>query len=109
MWTPCKTKKERKEKVKALLQSSDKAVCRGLLRIYERQTASEQRADTTTDANGVGFSAFDAEILSSFAKQLLQGKTLSPRQMELARKKVVRYAGQLAEIAEQTEERMAVA
>ena len=103
MWETCKTKKERKEKVKQLLATNDKAVYRAVVAIYRRQTDYEQVCDSTQETNGVGFSAFDAEILSSFAKQLLDGKGLSYKQMEIARKRIAKYSGQLASIAEERE------
>lgn len=96
-----------KETIKQLLNESDKAVERGLVVLLSRQTADERVNETTRYQNGVGFSAFDAEILTSFAQQIERktargielGKCLSEKQMTLARKKIVRYAGQLAEEA----------
>jgi len=72
---------------------------RGILAIFNRQTADEQCADQTKWHNGVGFGAVDAEILSSFAKQIENGRTLSRRQTEVARKCMRKYAMQLARIA----------
>lgn len=88
-----------KDGIKALLTANDKAVERAVLAIYARQTASEQATDQTSEHNGIGFNGIDAELLSSFAKQLQQGRTLSAKQMEYARKKITKYAGQLAQIA----------
>lgn len=103
-----------KEAIRGLLERSDKAVEQATIRLWERQTADEQQAQQTGHKNGEGFNGTDAEILSSFAEQL-QGigsytwngrtytrkgpKPLSDKQMEIARRKVVKYAGQLAEIA----------
>ncbi len=84
-----------KDAVKALLSTNDKAVCKGILRIYEHQTADERATSSTTHDNGVGFSGFDARILSSFAKQLLNNHTLTPKQMDVARSRTLKYAGQL--------------
>lgn len=96
-----------KEDIKNLLFKNDKAVFRGVVRIYERQTADEKAVGETAYNNGVGFSGADANILSSFARQIQEYdpltskfKTpLSPKQLEIARKKIVKYAGQLADIA----------
>lgn len=106
MWTPCKTKKERQERIKALLQTSDRAVERAVVAIYKLQTQAEQAQDATTDHNGVGYSAFDAEIMSSYAKRLLSGLPLTFKQMAVARPKITRYARQLADIAEQREQQL---
>lgn len=91
-----------------LLARSDKAVERALLRLYERQTSYEQSSEITHDANDVGFGAFDAEIFSSFAKQILRGFHLSPKQLEVCRKpfgkknpipRIAKYRKQLLEVA----------
>jgi hypothetical protein len=103
------------ESIRDLLTRSDAAVERALLVLYERQTADEQASETTKYVNGRGFNAVDAEILSSFACQVERkvgqtssylgrerklGECLSPKQMAIARRKVVRYVKQLAEVAE---------
>lgn len=92
------------------LTVSDKWLIRGLLAIYARQTADEQAADMTTDDNKIGFNGLDAPILSSFAKQVEEWEKtpanrrkydspLSPKQIGLARKKMVKYSRQLVLIA----------
>ena len=86
-----------KEAVKDLLKRSDKAVERGILRIYSFQTDEEKYVGMTKTVNGKGFSKFDVEILSSFALQLRQGRHLTEKQMYKARPKIQKYAGQLLE------------
>lgn len=88
-----------KEAIKARLLGSDLWLCRGILAIHARQTADEQACGATVEDNGVGFNGVDAEILSSFAKQYKERGFLSKRQIEIARKKMVKYSGQLANIA----------
>lgn len=95
------------ESIKALLETSSKAVEKGILVIYDRQTQDEKTTESTNHQNGVGFSGADAEILSSFAAQILRkqsrgielGKCLSEKQMAIAKKKIARYSRQLAEVA----------
>lgn len=97
------------ESIRALLQTNDRAVERAILRLYERQTYAEQNAKTTSESNGIGFNGADAELLSSFAEQLKAGRHLTPArtkpdgrmggQMYYARRKILKYARQLAEIA----------
>lgn len=89
-----------KRKIQALLDANDRAVVRAVAVLYERQTASEQAIGGTTDANGVGFSGVDGDLLSSFAMYIRRTGTLSEKQMVFARKKVRKYWKQLAEIAE---------
>lgn len=93
------TKTWDKESIQELLKSNDKAVARAVLAVYRFQTEAEKSTQTTRDSNGIGFSAFDAEILSDFAEKLKRGLTLSPRQLELARKKMLKYHRQLVLIA----------
>jgi hypothetical protein len=96
-----------KEAIKELLTTSDRAVEKGLTTLLSRQTAEEIATDSTHVHNGRGFSAFDAEFMTSLAKQVEAkiargvklGECLSEKQMVYARKKIMRYAGQLAEVA----------
>jgi hypothetical protein len=85
----------KKEEIKDLLQKSDKAVMRGLVVIYSLQTEDEKKAEETSEHNGVGFSGVDAKFLSSLAKQVMVKGRLSEKQMLHARKKMMKYAGQL--------------
>lgn len=92
-----------KEQIKTMLATRDIAVAKGVLAIFAYQTAVEQSAEATNQDNGVGFNGADAPILSSFAKQLLKGRTLSEKQMSIAKKKMAKYAGQLCKIANKKE------
>jgi hypothetical protein len=88
-----------KEDIKELLETSSNAVHKATVTIFKLQTASEQSSETTDHHNGVGYNATDAGIMSSFAKQIQQGRRLSPKQFTIAQKKIMKYAGQLAKIA----------
>lgn len=88
-----------KEEIQELLATSDKMVKRSLVKIFEKQTEDEQQSDDTRHNNGVGFNGLDARILSSFAKQVIERDSLSPKQMAIARNKMKKYAGQIAKIA----------
>ena len=66
-----KVKKWNRDNIIALLNSSDTAVERAIVRLYQLQTASEQRRNHTTNKNFVGFNAADGTAGSSFAKWLL--------------------------------------
>ena len=79
-----------------LLLRNDKAVERAILLLYSFQTDDEKRYGHTGEWNGVGFNRYDANILSTFAEQLLQKKKhLTYCQMFIARKKVIKYAKQI--------------
>lgn len=88
-----------KNDITKMLETSDTAVQRALIAIWERQTASEKASQNTHINNSVGFNGFDAGILSSFAEQLQTKGWLSTKQMVITRKRIMKYAGQLADIA----------
>lgn len=85
--------------IKERLVASDKWVTEGVIRIFEYQTAAEQDAEVTSEDNGVGFNGVDAELLSSYAKFAIKTGFLTKGQMVYARKKMLKYSGQLASIA----------
>ena len=88
-----------KNEIKGLIESRDDAVVRGMLRIYDLQTESEKVFGDTHAHNGVGFSGVDGEIMSSFVEFYNKANFLSYKQMNIARKKMLKYAGQLTKIA----------
>jgi len=91
-----------KEKVLALLASSNLATGRALWSLYERQTADEQASNTTREHNGVGFNGRDAEFLSGIAKRLPNyGFTLTPKQLPHVRRALSKYTRQLLEVIEE--------
>ena len=92
-----KTKKAKIAHVREMLASSQKWAERGLIRIFENQTADEQLSATVSHDNGIGFTGVDAEFLTSLAKQLQAGRQLSPKQMVWVHKKMPKYAKQLVE------------
>ena len=84
-----------KSDIKDLLQRNDKAVIRGMLIIYGYQTADEQEFAETSHSNGIGFNGVDAEILTNFVNFYSRNGYLSPKQLEIARKKMLKYSQQL--------------
>lgn len=88
-----------KNDITKMLENSDTAVQRALIAIWERQTTSEKASQSTHINNSIGFNGFDAGILSSFAEQFQTKGWLSTKQMIIARKRIMKYAGQLADIA----------
>ena len=96
------TKKELIAALKERLATDDRWALRALKLVYRNQTADEQASQQTIEHNGIGFSGPDAEILSSFAQQYQRRGTLSPRQMNLLRRKMPSYAGQVARAADTT-------
>lgn len=93
------TKAWKKEEIRKLLETSDHAVTRGLLNLLALQTDGERRVEATTDKNGVGFNGLDAEFLTGLTKKFITYGKLTPKQMFYARKKILKYAGQLTKVA----------
>lgn len=85
--------------IKEQLATNDAWVLRGVAAIYKYQTADEQSSEETKHSNGVGFNGSDANIMSSFAKQLARRGSLSEKQLVIARRKIQKYARQLVRIA----------
>jgi hypothetical protein len=55
----------------------------------------EQITGQTANTNGVGFNGLDSVILSSFAEQLLKGRSLTVKQLAIAYKKLPKYSRQV--------------
>lgn len=92
-----------KETIRELLLKNDNAVYSGMLRIYDRQTSLEQASQETSDYNAIGFSGVDGHIMSSFTEAYKKYNRLTEKQMNIARKKMLKYWRQLLEvIREQT-------
>lgn len=102
-WTPAD--------IKALLAEPGEfgmhVVGRALVALLDRQTASEQNSQMTLEWNGVGFNAFDAEIMTSMAEFYRDKGYLTPKQHKFLTSgtekrpapRIAKYAGQLADIA----------
>ena len=90
-----------KQLVQMKLENSVEWLCRAVVAIYKRQTNEEQQVQETKELNGRGFNGRDAFILSSFAKQYLAKGYLSHKQIAIARRKMIKYCGQLVAIAKQ--------
>lgn len=92
------TKKQIREK----LETDDKWLIRGVMAIYDKQTADEARAEATKYHNGVGFNAGDGRWGASFAGFARRNGYLTTKQINYIRPKMLKYAGQLAKIANGT-------
>jgi len=81
--------------VKNQLSTNPAWAQRAIVKLWERQTADEQATQNTRNVNGMGFNGTDAFILSSFAEQINKGRTLSPKQLAIAFKKLPKYSRQI--------------
>lgn len=89
------------------LATDERWVRRALIRLYQRQTASEQASEHTHNLNLQGFQPCDARWFSRLAKYALDypDRPLSKKQLRIARRPwrgapaIAKYARQLMEIA----------
>jgi len=81
--------------LQAKLRSDVRWAQRALLAIFRNQTADEQIAADVKHHNQMGFRCMDSIILTSFANQLQQRGSLSPKQMSIVHKLMPKYARQL--------------
>jgi hypothetical protein len=88
-----------REQIEALLNANDIAVERGIVAIYERQTADEKVTETTNHHNNIGFAGWGAKKGTYYAKWILSGRRLTGRHLENARKIALFHASQLTKIA----------
>lgn len=89
------------EEMKNILNKYDDQVGKALVKLYEKQTYDEKQAHETKEHNGVGFNGVDAKILTSFANFYKKTGFLTPKQLIIARKKIMKYAAQLCRIVNQ--------
>ena len=86
------------EFIKVKIVNNDEWLFRGIVAIFNKQTATEKNALHTIENNKVGFSGCDGEIMSSFAQQIIKKNRLSDKQKLVAKKCMVKYSGQLLKI-----------
>jgi hypothetical protein len=88
-------KKEIELFLKKQLATNDAWAKKALLTIYAKQTADEQNSESTQYNNSVGFTGVDAQIMSSFAKQLQTKNWLSAKQLIILKKNIKKYWQQI--------------
>lgn len=95
-----------KAQIIELLRTNDRAICRALVVLNQRQTADEQVSEGTHYNNGQGFRPCHARMGTSMAKFFERNGYLTPKQiaywrapMKNGQSKIEIYAGQLLEVA----------
>jgi len=90
------TQSEKLATIKTFLGSNLGWASRACSRLHQFQTIEEQGQGRTIAENGRGFAKPDSEILSSFARQIDEGKRMSDKQARLLFRLMPKYAGQIA-------------
>lgn len=80
---------------KGKIARHDNWALRAAIVIVEQQTAEEQASSSTLESNGVGLGSFDADIVTSIVKKHQAGLRLSRKQLDVLRRTMPKYAGQL--------------
>jgi hypothetical protein len=80
---------------KGKIAQNDQWALRAAIRLVQLQTAEEVASSATLDSNGVGLGAFDADIVTSIVLKYTAGIKLSRGQLDVLRRKMPKYAGQL--------------
>lgn len=81
--------------LKHQISHSTEKARRALLLIYSKQTISEQNSGQTLEYNCEGFTALDAEILTGIALFYKNHNFLTPRQDQIVKRLMPKYAGQI--------------
>jgi hypothetical protein len=104
-----KSDREAGDMISANMADDNLWLLRGIIRIFQNQTAHEQQTEATQVDNGIGFNGADGHILTSFAKQIFKhnrtpvhlrdyAEPLSERQLFIARARMSKYGHQLAKM-----------
>ena len=92
-------KKWTRAEIDELINDNDRAVERGIVQLFNLQTADERRAECTKLHNGVGFNSCSARLGTYYAKWVLSGRRLTGTHLHKARKIVLKHSRQLVDIA----------
>ena len=90
-----KTKKDRVAFIKDKLNTDNRWLLRGLLRIYQNQTPIEKSSYSSTEDNNIGFNKIDSRFLTAMSKRVSDNLSLSNEQIKAVRKTMLKYASQL--------------
>ena len=86
--------------VKHMLSTDKDWALRALVKIYEKQTATEKTLGAAMNQNGVGFSGVDAEFLGGMAQYYIRRGQLTDKQLSWVMKKMHKYHGQIIDMSD---------
>lgn len=82
----------------AINKNADKALIEFVQKLFNKQTDDEKKKYETKYHNNVGFNKPDAKFMSAMARLTFEGKELSESQLEVTRKRFIKYAEQVANL-----------
>ena len=89
------SKKELLQGLRYQISHNTEKARRALLLVYSKQTTSEQNSGQTLEYNCEGFTTLDAEILTGIATFYKSYNFLTPRQDQIVKRLIPKYAGQI--------------
>lgn len=98
-WETFTNQKQWKEYIQNLIKTNNKALIKSIQIIYKLQEDDEQYKGETVNSNGVGFSRIDAEYFTLLVQKIKYQGTISPKDVAIARNKMVKYWKQLMYVA----------
>lgn len=91
-------KNEIRQAILEELAANDQAVQTALIQLYSLQTPDERTYQCDIEKNNVGFCQCDVSMLTGLSRVLIEKGSLNDEQMKEARRRVMRYGRQLADI-----------
>lgn len=88
-----------REQIESKILTDQRWLERAIMAIFERQTHDEQREENSKYHNLRGFNGPDAKRMTYYACWIKSGRHLSGKHLDVARKRVQKYCGQLERIA----------
>lgn len=94
------TKKQIKSFINNKLRTNIVWAKKACVAVYALQANNEKRNDISSEHDGVGFNKNDAPILSGIARKIQNRRTLSTTDLEHLKKKMPKYACQVAHLSD---------
>ena len=94
------TKKAKKVFIKNKLSTNSKWASHALIEVYNLQNFNEQLFKNSNDKNKLGFTKFDADLLTSFAEQYEQKKFFTDKQYKVLFNRMPKYWLQILKISD---------
>lgn len=92
-----------KPMIQKLLRENDAAVIRGVIVLQGLQTNAESDGGYTRESNKRGWSQWDAAWMKQAFDHIRRGE-LNPAQLAITRNRLLKYAGQLAAVANEKQQ-----
>lgn len=99
IWETFTNENQWKQYLQNLVTTNYKALLKSIVLIHDLQTDEEKQNKESQIKNSVGFSRYDAEVLSKIAIKLKRCELITKNEMYVARAKMPKYWRQLMNIS----------